>query len=359
MKKFPTRVLAGIAGLTAAAALAGCGGGSATSSDGNPTQLRVGVFSADVTFSAFYAAIADDGELTKTLKDKDIELKIETIPSGSNLVAALAGGSVDAAIIPGTAILGVSAQGGKIVPLMNMFDGPSQQIIANKKLESANGTDVAKFDKGRWAFTRVGSISEISAELTAEAAGLTWKEQKRLPLGSGSETQAVLESNRADILSTSPANAAEAVASKTAYLIANPQDDESSPVAEQLNAVFAGSPKFTKDHPELTQDIVTALVSELSGLAKATDAGEVLGEMSPDFTKAVEGSWDLQWDYSKSGFSRATGGFSAGEIDQTVKGAQLVAVVKDDYTPAEGLFDNTFVEKAYADLGLTAPSGLS
>ncbi|MFF2347587.1 ABC transporter substrate-binding protein [Pseudarthrobacter sp. NPDC058119] len=359
MKKRST--LPAFLGAIAASALVltGCAGGSASEKSADPQQLKVGLFSPDVTFGAFYAAIGPDGELTKVLKDRNVELKIETIPSGSNLVAALASGSVDAAIVPGTSVLGVASQGGQMVPLMNMFDGPSQQIIGNSSSKLGGPGDIKVFDKKRWAFTRVGSISEISAKLTAESAGLSWTNQERLPLGSGSETQAVLESGRADVLSTSPNNAATAVESGAAYLVANPQEDELLPIAKQLNAVFASSPTFTKAHPELTQDIVTALVKELNVLASAKSPADSLAPMSGDFKNAVGKSWDLQWQYSKSGFSRATGGFSQKEVDQTLAGAKLVNVVKEDFNPASGLFDNSYVRKAYDRLSLKTPSDLS
>ena len=359
MKKRST--LPAFLGAIAASALVltGCAGDPAAGGSADPEQLRVGLFSPDVTFSAFYASIGTDGALTKVLKDRDIELKIETIPSGSNLVAALASGSVDAAIVPGTSVLGVASQGGQIVPLMNMFDGPSQQVIGNTASKLGGPGDIKVFDKKRWAFTRVGSISEISAKLTAESAGLNWEDQERLPLGSGSETQAVLESGRADVLSTSPNNSATAVASGAAYLVANPQAEESLSIAKQLNAVFASSPKFVNEHPELTQDIVTALVEELSGLATAKSSSESLAPMTDEFKSAVEKSWDLQWEYSKTGFTRATGGFTDKEVEHTVTGAKLVAVVKEDFSLPADLFNNSYVVKAYEKLSLKLPSDLS
>nr|WP_271213092.1 ABC transporter substrate-binding protein [Rhodococcus wratislaviensis] len=337
-------------------ALAGCAG---TNSGEDPTELKVGLFSSDITFSAFYAGMGEGGALSEVLERRGIELSVETIPSGSNLVAALAGGSVDIAILPGSSVLGVNAQGGALVPLMNMFDGPSQQVIARSALEPTNNTDVATFDGQRWAFTRVGSISEISARLTAEDAGLAWENQQRMPLGSGSETQAVLTSDRADILSTSPANSAEAVESGTAYLVANPQDDDSLPIAHQLNSILTASPRFAQNHPELTQDIVTAVVSELTEISASTSADDVLNKMPQSFKDAVGTTWNRQWEFSQSGFTRATGGFSAEEVAQTVAGAKLVDVVPADYAPEPTTFDNAYVLKAYDLLGAETPAGLA
>ncbi|UOY03194.1 hypothetical protein [Blastococcus sp. PRF04-17] len=253
----------------------------------------------------------------------------------------------------------MTAQGGELVPLMNMFDGPSQQIIANTRVEQTNGDDISAFEDGGWAFTRVGSISEITLKSAAEDAGLTWEELERIPLGSGSETQAVLESDRADILSTSPNNAAKAVSSGEAYLVTNPQDDESSPIAKQLNSVLAASPDFVTQYPEFTQDVVTAVVGELSELAAATSPDEVLEGMPAEFVAANADNWDLLWEYSHTGFTRATGGFSQEEIDQTVAGAQLVAVVDSSYAPPAELFDNSRIVAAYEEIGADAPAGLS
>ncbi|WP_280399755.1 ABC transporter substrate-binding protein [Nocardia carnea] len=347
-----------IAGVAAAVAVAltGC---ASTNAGEDPDELRVGLFSSDVTFAAFYAGTGEAGALSEVLERRGIELSIETIPSGSNLVAALAGGSVDIAILPGSSVLGVNAQGGALVPLMNMFDGPSQQVIARSALQRENNTDVAKFDRQRWAFTRVGSISEISARLTAEDAGLVWEDQQRMPLGSGSETQAMLASDRADILSTSPANSAEAVESGTAYLVSNPQADDSLPIAHQLNSVLTASPRFLQRHPDLTQEVVTSIVSELAEISASTSADEVLNDMPAGFKEAVGSTWDRQWEYSQSGFTRATGGFSAEEIEQTVTGAKLVDVVPDSYEPEPGTFDNKYVLEAYGRLGVQTPAGLA
>lgn len=347
------------AGLTATGLALTAGLSACSSSADAPEELKVGVFAADVTFAPFYAAIGEDGALQQELQKEGIDLQIETIPSGSNLVAALAGGSVDMAIVPGSSVLGVSAQGGELVPLMNMFNGPSQQVIARTALEKTNGDDIAAFADARWAFTRAGSISEISANLTAESGGLKWDDMTQIPLGSGSETQAVLESDRADILSTSPGNSAKAVKSGAAYLVTNPQDDESLPIANQLNSVFAASREFSESNPELAQTIVTALIEETTGLASADSPEEVLKQMPQEFRDSVGQSWDEQWNFSRSGFARATGGFSSDEVEQTLVGAQMVSVVPADWSVPEDLFDNELVVTAYKDLGTPVPDALS
>ena len=70
------------------------------------------------------------------------------------------------------------------------------------------------------------------------------------------------------------------------------------------------SPDFVEQYPEFTQEVVTALVSSLADLKTATDPAVVLQGMPADFQSAVKDSWSKQWELAKSGFTRATGGFS-------------------------------------------------
>jgi ABC-type nitrate/sulfonate/bicarbonate transport system substrate-binding protein len=120
-----------------ALALTGCAGNSAAAPDDAaaagaieaPETLRVGVFHPDVSFAAFYAAIGEDGALTQALEDNDVELQIEYIPSGSNLMAALNGGTVDAALVPATALIAVDAQGGDVTALGGIYTGAGVLVI--------------------------------------------------------------------------------------------------------------------------------------------------------------------------------------------------------------------------------------
>ena len=352
-------------------ALAACGSSTDTASSSSagpsgsaapvaaPEVLHVGLFGPDVTFSAFYSAAGPDGALTKTLAESGTQLDIQTITSGANLIAALQGGTVDMAVVPGSAAIAVAAKGGAIQPLMGLFDGPSQIVVAQKADEQTKGTDVASFNGERWGFQRVGSISEVTARLTAEKAGLVWADQPQLPLGAGAVTEAALTTDQADIASTTPADAAGVITKGAGYLVTNPQDDETSVVAYQLNSVLAGSPDFVEEYPEFTQQVVTAMVSSLADLKVATDPAVVLTGMPADFQGAVADTWSLQWDLAKSGFARATGGFSEEEVAATNEAAQILGAVEEGYTVPPELFDNKFVVAAYEELKTPAPSGLS
>ncbi len=352
-------------------ALAACGSSTDTASSSSagpsgsaaavpaPDVLHVGLFGPDVTFSAFYSAVGPDGALTKTLTDSNVQLDIQTITSGANLIAALQGGTVDMAVVPGSAAVAVAEKGGAIQPLMGLFDGPSQVVVAKKADEQTNGTNVASFNGQRWGFQRVGSISEVTAQLTAEKAGLTWADQPQLPLGAGAVTEAALTTDQADIVSTTPADAAGVITKGTGYLVTNPQDDATSVVANQLNSVLAAAPDFVEQYPEFTQQVVTATVSSLTDLKSATDPAVVLKTMPADFQSAVTDSWSEQWDLAKSGFTRATGGFSEAEVTATSQAAQILGQVAAGYTVPPELFDNKFVIAAYEALKTPAPSGLS
>lgn len=284
-----------------ALALTGCASSSgAAPADGTTTEdiaapdvLRVGVFHPDVSFAAFYAAIGEDGALTQALEENDVELQIEYIPSGSNLMAALNGGTVDAALVPATALIAVDSQGGNVTALAGIYTGAGQMVIGASQYEDSRGDDVTKYDGATWAFTRVGSIGHAVARETAAEAGLDWADQTELPLGSGSEAQAVLETNRADILVTSPVNAARAVQSGVGYLVLNSQEDPDAPLGMALNSILAVNGTFEQDYPEFTQLLTTSVMDGLVKVRETTDADEALDLMPAEFVEAVGDSWDL------------------------------------------------------------------
>ncbi|GAA1996909.1 ABC transporter substrate-binding protein [Microbacterium pumilum] len=344
----------------AALALTGCASGAPSSDDGGtaaPDTLRVGIFHPDVTFAAFYAATGEDGALTKALEDNGVELQIEYIPSGSNLMAALNGGTLDAALVPATALLAVSSQGGDVAPLAGIYTGAGQMIIGASQYEDTRGEDVDAFDGATWAFTRVGSIGHAVARMTAEEAGLDWADQTELPLGSGSEAQAVLETNRADILVTSPVNAARAVESGVGYLVANSEADEDAPLGMALNTVLAVNGGFEKKYPEFSQVLTTGVLDGLVELKDLTDPEEALALMPPEFVEAVSDSWDLQWEYAHAGIQRAGGVFTETEVEQGVESALLSAAVPEDFKLDETFFDNTYARAAFDALGVEIPEG--
>ena len=347
-----TAVLAGVA-----VATTGCGG-STQASSGTPSTVKIGVFGPDVTFSPLYAAAQPDGAIGAALAKDKAKVKLVTITSGAELIAALAGGSVDMAVIPGSAGMAAAAKGAPVVPVMNMFDGPAQAIVAAKKNEASKGKDVAGFDGSTWGYQRVGSVSQLESQLTAEKAGLDWSKQKQVPLGNGNVTAAAFGAGRADIASTTPGDAAAVITGGSGYLVTNPQDDEGDPIANQLASVLAASSSFVKKYPTVTQQVVTAMVSTLHTFA-SSDSSAALAATPPDFQQAIGDKWDAEWDLTSSGFKRATGGFSSDELADTIEGAQTLQLLPADYQVKAGLFSNTYVKKAYADLKLSAPAGLS
>jgi NitT/TauT family transport system substrate-binding protein len=365
--RFGRRMLVPSLAAVLALGIAACGsnsGGSGSHGKGDsaaPDKLTVAIYGNDLTFNVPYSAAAPDGALTKALKKYGTTVSFVQVASASNLTAALAGGSAQLAVVNGPSILASVAKGLDVVPLVDMFTGPAVTFLGAKKYEASRGSDIKAYDGSRWAYTKNGSTTQLLAEAKVKSIGLKWSDQKTVQLGSGANSQTVLSSGRSDMLSSGGASAATAIDDQIGYVVHNTQTDPDSPYSDMLTAELAATSSFTKMYPAFTQDVVTSIVQTLLEPYKtSTDGSAVYDSLPSDVQKAVKPIFPTQWRLFSSGFTRATGGFSAKALDQTLQlgkdGGLLPGDTKLD--PAS-VFKNKWVLTAYQKLGKTAPAGIS
>lgn len=346
--------IVGALGLMLSACAPTASGGDAAAGPAAPDKVSIGVYGPGLEYAFLYVADGPEGQFRELEKKYGTTIEVVPIPSGSNLVSSLAGGSTQFAVMPGVSTIASAQQGMPIQPLMGAFVGPATFILGAKMYEEERGQDLTAYDGDRWAFSRIGSVGHLVAQEVAASAGMQWSHQQELPLGSGADAQAALSANKAEVLVTGGEPGIKAIQEGLGYLVLNTQADESLAFAKNINSIVNTTPQFAEEYPELVQDVTAAMLDGYVQLRDAGSADASLALLPEDARSQVEGTWDMQWEMSRSGLSRASTGFTPEELEATIQLGQAGDAVAPGETDTE-IFTNTYVTQAYRDLGLEVP----
>jgi ABC-type nitrate/sulfonate/bicarbonate transport system substrate-binding protein len=339
--------------------VAACGGTSPTTTGtpkaGNaPDKITIGVFDTSLEFSGVLAAGAPGGPLEQVAKQFHTTFDYAYISSGSNLIAALAGGSIQFAAVPGTQVILTGDQGLTLTPLINGFVGPSVMMVAQNKYKASRGTAIEKFDGLRWAYSREGSTSQLAAKVLSEQSGLSWAKQQHIAYGTGTDSQTLLATDRADVLVAGGLPIAKAIDQGIGYLVNNMQADPKFPYGNNLFWVLSALPSFLAQYPELVQAVTTATLKSMRSLQSASGPDAAFKLLPPNAQKDNRNNWETLWKLESSGFSRANGAFSQTGINETLTLLQASVTLKHASDDVK-VFNNKYVIKAYNELGLKPP----
>lgn len=355
-KKLWSGVLIGAFGLFATAcAPAAESAESGAQVSAAPESVSIGVYGPGLEYAFVYVADGPDGMFADIEAEYGTTIEVVPIPSGSNLVSSLAGGSTQFAVMPGVSTIASAQQGMPVQPLMGAFVGPATFILGAQKYEQERGQDLTAYDGDRWAFSRIGSVGHLVAQEVAASEGLEWSNQQELPLGSGADAQAALSANKAEVLVTGGEPGIKAIQEGLGYLVMNTQADESLEFAKNINSIVNTTVKFEQEYPDLVQDMTTAMLDGYIKLRDAGSADAALALLPEDARTQVAGTWDMQWEMSRSGLSRASTGFTQEELAATIKLGQAGEAIAAGDTDTS-LFRNDFVSRAYTELGLDEPA---
>jgi sulfonate transport system substrate-binding protein len=340
------------------AVLTACGG-EPTSSSGegakSVSKVNFGVASgsSNIAFAPHWAAV-ESGALDRALDAHGARMEQQTFSSGPPLIAAVAAGQIDLAIVPTNVALALAAKRRPVMAVFHLSTGGSAMLVGASKFQSSRGTDIAKYDRANWGYSGEGSTTQLVARIVAENAGLAWTNQKGIALGPTSALEPALKAGRAEIASIDPDGAASAIASGTGYLVFNSNVKGSPlfPYALAGTSVIARR-QFVEQRPEVVAAVVKAELEGLAALKEAAKDPERVRKLLPK--ASTEGEWAAKWQLVAPAFEQATGVFSEDVLAQS---AALAELGSDEKIPPEVIKDavtNEFVTKAYRDLDLPTP----
>jgi NitT/TauT family transport system substrate-binding protein len=343
--------------------LAACG--SSTQSDAGtgsgpkaPSSVSIATVGSALTiFSPLYAA---QPEFDKVAQDFNTKITMQSFGKGADALTALLGGSVQVSAGASTdSMIKAAAHGQKLVATANIFTGGGFVLVGAKKFEATTGTDIAKFTDATWGYTSEGSTSQIYTAAIVEHAGLTWADEKHVALGSIAAFVPALQSGRADVVAMDPTSAAKAVADGVGYKLFNTNDATLFvPIGgEILGNSLTFTDTFRTQYPELVQALTNAYLKSLLKLRTITDASAAYNLMPPDFQKAHpnDAVLAIDWSFSQPAWAATDGSFTARGIADTVKSAGLTP--EQAQSPeVKALFDNSYIDTAYKQLGVARPS---
>ena len=339
--------------------LGACGGSDessdATGSQKAPKELKIATVGSYITiFSSLWAAQPGLDDIEKKYNTK---ISFESFGKGSDAQTALLGGSVQVNAGTGSPDMARAVlQDQKLVSIANIFTGSGTVFVGSKKLEKSHGTSITAFKGDTWGYTAEGSTSQVSLQKVAEHEGMNWKDEKGIALGSVAAYEPALTSGRADIVAMDPTSAAKAISNGSGYEVFNTSDaDAYGPVVGPLpgNGITV-TQDFAKKYPELTQALATAFVEGLLKVRDVTDASEAYELLPAEFRKVHKNDemFATEWALSQPAFAGTDGGYSKDAVDAVAKWVGVSADERnsEQFTSA---FDDSYVEKAYRELGVT------
>jgi ABC-type nitrate/sulfonate/bicarbonate transport system substrate-binding protein len=316
-----------------------------------------------VNSSAFvpHAVAVGRGYYDEVQKKYGVTITFQDFGSGTDALAAVNGGSAMGGLIGVVQLIKVDNQNpGALQAVLDEAQGGGVVLVGQKKFESTRGKDLSKFDGGTWGYTREGSTSQLYSKRAAIAAGLDWKKQKGVAVGSTTAFISSLQQGRADIVAMDPSSAAKAIDSGIGYEAFNSADYAvvSKIWGFQVNSPLTFTSDFIKKYPELSVELVKAELRGLLDVQKNIDKPDVVLKMTTaEFQRANTDSWATQWKLASLGFKPPVNGtFTSKAISDTVKFSIDVGLLTSaEASNVSGDFNNTLVTKAYQALGLKAP----
>ncbi|MFJ6567660.1 ABC transporter substrate-binding protein [Streptomyces sp. NPDC091292] len=333
--------------------LAGCGGsGSGQSSGGVPNRVVIAVGGNYLSsYASWWAAHENLAEIERKY---GTTISYEPFAKGSDTIGALAGGTAQVCLCATVTALTAAHAGKDLKYVGNISLGSGLLAVGAKKYQAANGTDLASFADKKVGFTAPGSLSQVTARKAMTAAGVDWDKTKQVALGSGVAFAPALMTGRADLITASIPETMKTIDEGAGYLVTDLNDPRSAePLIGQVLGMGVVVPNdFTQQYPELTQDLVSALVESLAQLRGKSDGKAVYSLMPDEFKKVnPQDGFLRQWKYLSGSFATADGGFTDKAITDTIALAGL-----DPKSIPEGFFDKRYVDKAYSTLPIDRPA---
>ncbi|MCE0767796.1 ABC transporter substrate-binding protein [Pseudonocardia kujensis] len=357
----PRRFLITVSTLTASVALllTACGSTGSTPSAGGsgqaPRSVTISIIGQYLTvFAPIWAA---EPELKAVEQKFGTTIEYSSFGKGSDALTAVLGGGAQICQCAFSTSLRAADGGQPVSMKANTYFGPGTVLVAATKFRAERGADVAKFDGATFGYTSEGGADQISLATVARKAGLNWERQKGVAVGSIAGYVPALQSGRVDLAMMDAGSAANAVRSGVGYVVLNTNDyDAYAPIGGAVpggGLVF--SEQFQKDYPELSQEIVSAVVSGLNKVRAQEDAGAAYDLLSQGYRDAHpdRAAFASEWQLVRPTFEATDGTLGPTTFAEA---ASTVLDTPDLPPTVAGFVDNTLVEKAYSNLGIPRPS---
>jgi len=291
-----SRAAAAIAAVTLLAACGssgtpgtGASGSGAQSGSAPTTSLTLGLVQGqDFTF-AMPARVAEaQGIFTR----HGLNVKVVAFSAGSDLVKALASGSIDVGHATGLDVTSAAANGVDTRAFYGSAEATPMGLIATANSPMTSFADM----KGKKiGISKFGSLTDYYVKLTAQSAGLSSGDVTEVPLGTPAGNLAALQRGDVDgvmlpvtfaftLQSKGGGKLVERVSdvvkeSQYAVLMASSKWLQNQTAAKALAASFAESIQWMKDNKQGTVHLA------MSRLGMANDvAGKTYDALVPDFT---------------------------------------------------------------------------
>jgi NitT/TauT family transport system substrate-binding protein len=331
--------------------LAACGSTSSAKSQSADRTISIGIPGGAGISQTPYLVAEGTGGFTK----RGITVNEQNFATGSDALAALLGGSVDVSVIGGLDLLRSAEKKTGVVAFFSPFLSAAGAVIGAKKYQTQHGTDLKSYAHSQWGYAKEGTNAMLYLKTAAQASGLQWDSLNHAALGSQPAMLAAMKAGRVDIVSMDATTAATAIQEGIGYLVLNTSDPRQTANlwGRQAGAVFATTTGFAKDHPQLLQDLVTALVE---GMLRVQDSNEdpaaVYKALPADKQAAYKSSWTGQWAILSPSFAGDDGSLPDGVLQATIDWATRSGAMTVSALPDTSVYvDNSYVARAYAALG--------
>ena len=338
--------------------LAACGSTSGSGPTGTadaPGSLTISVVGSQlIPFAPLWAAAP---EMAAIEQEYNTTITYPSFAKGQDAFTALQGGSAD--ICNCGLIIAVKAAAAR-QPLdfvANMLVGPGTVAVGASRFEAERGRDLAAFDGATFGYTSEGSQSQASLAAAVEHAGLRWDDQNGVALGALAGFGPALESGRVDVAMMDVGTAAKSIRDGIGYPILNTNDYEAfRPIGGTVIGNGLVIPhEFRERHPELTQDLVNAVIAGLNRVRSETDAAAVYAMMPSTFQEAHpdQEAFAAEWALIQPAFLPTDGTVSAEAVRDTAKTVLTPAELSSP--EVTGFVDNGLVDEAYRQLQIARP----
>lgn len=332
--------------LIAAVALSACGEADtstdSTAAEPAPEEVTIGLYSGGALLDMTQLVALESGAIEEKLDAMGAKVGQEEIGAGPDMVAALFGGTVDFAILPGATVLAINAQRDEVAlkSVLCSFTGGGMVFVGAKHYEDSRAGDLSAFDTSTWGYSKEGSQSQVISTMVAESAGMDWQNQTGVALGSISASVPALQAGKVDILAGDANASALALDEGAGYVVHNTHGESEYFDYWRSCAGVVVTTEFADSHPDVVRAVVEAQHEALEQIKTAGDDPDaVLALLPQNFKAAHEETFAVAWELFSPSFDITDGTFDSERVEHTVEYAKAQGVEEPDATA----LDNSYI----------------
>lgn len=300
---------------------------------------------------------SNNGSFTQIQKKYHTRINLISSIGGSAIIPTLAGGQFATVGSILSTNLVLAGTGTPAVGYVHPFAGNGIMVVGAKKYQASRGTNFASWDGATCGTTGPKSATESWLFQIEKKYSITFKE---VTFPSVAGFPAALQAGQIDCFVGEIGSASAAINNGVGYMLLNTNTAAAIKAFGPAvpTADFSALPSQLKQYPQVYQAFTDAIIKAMIQVHKNYGNAEGIRRLLPATLEFASDPalFGLQWKLIRAGFQLSNGCVSQAAFKATAAQGFAGGLMKSGQTLPGSIVDNSWVIRAYKDLGMKVPT---